>query len=71
MLTEYITEGSSRLTAAGGNKLVTVWSLQHSKLAIFSMERKERVWNAGFVLILKIDLAEFPYQQNIWKESYT
>jgi hypothetical protein len=35
------------------------------------MERKERVWGAGLVLIVKIDLAGFPYQQNIWKESYT
>lgn len=35
------------------------------------MKRKEMVFDAGFVLILKIDLAEFPYKQNIWKESST
>lgn len=50
---------------------MTVWNLHHSKLAIFSVERKEMVSDAGFVLILKIDLAEFPYKQNIWKESST
>lgn len=35
------------------------------------MERKEMVFDAGFVLILKIDLAEFTYKQNTWKGSST
>lgn len=38
---------------------MTVWNLHHSKFAIFSIERKGMVFDAGFILILKIDLVEF------------
>lgn len=41
---------------------MTVWNLHHSKLAIFSVERKEMVSEARFVLILKIDTSRISIQ---------
>lgn len=48
---------------------MTVWNLHHSKFAIFSIERKEMFFDAGFILILEIDLVEFLCEHNIWAEG--
>lgn len=44
---------------------MTVWNLHHSKFAIFSIERKRMIFDAGFILILKTDLVEFLCKRDI------
>lgn len=38
---------------------MTVWNPHHSKLAIFRIERKGMIFEAGFISVLKTDLLEF------------
>lgn len=49
---------------------MTVWNLHHSKFAIFSSERKEMVFDAGFLLIVRVDLVEFLSEHNIWMKGH-
>lgn len=45
---------------------MTVWNLHHSKFAIFSIERKRVIFDAEFILILKIDLVEYLCKHHVW-----